>query len=67
MRSLSALTVCGIILFLIGILALAYQGIIFGTATASPNQPEPWAWILSAVAVLVGLVLMMFGRPRTQP
>ena len=67
MRPLRPLTVFGIILFLVGILALAYQGIIFGTGTASPNQPEPWAWIASAVAVLLGLLFMMFGGRRTQP
>jgi hypothetical protein len=64
MRSLRPLTVFGWVLFAIGVLALAWQGMIYATHTAETGQPEPVAFILSIVAVVVGIVCAVVGRRR---
>lgn len=59
-----AVAVCGMVLFAIAVLALAYQGIVYATHTGEPYQPEPTALILSVVAAVVGLVMWFVGLRR---
>lgn len=59
-----AVSVCGMVLFAIAILALAYQAVVYATHTGAPNQPEPTALILSIIAAVIGLVMWVFGYRR---
>jgi uncharacterized membrane protein YidH (DUF202 family) len=63
------ITVFGLILLALGVLALAYQGVIYATHTGDTGQPEPVAFILSIVAVVVGIIFAVVGgrRRRTMP
>jgi hypothetical protein len=68
MRAMRPVTVFGLILLALGILALAYQGMIYATHTGATGQPEPVAFILSIVAVVVGIICAVVGgRRRTMP
>ena len=68
MRAMRPIKVFGLILLAIGILALAYQGMIYATHTADTGQPEPVAFVLSIVAVVVGVICALVGgRRRTMP
>ncbi len=69
MRAMRPITVFGLILLAIGVLALAYQGVIYATHTGDTGQPEPVAFILSIVAVVVGIIFAVVGgrRRRTMP
>ena len=69
MRAMRPITVFGLILLALGILALAYQGVIYATHTGDTGQPEPVAFILSIVAVVVGIIFAVVGgrRRRTTP
>jgi len=58
------ITVFGLILLALGILALAYQGVIYATQTGDTGQPEPVAFILSIVAVVVGIIFALVGGRR---
>jgi hypothetical protein len=58
------ITVFGLILLALGILALAWQGMIYATHTAETGQPEPVALILSIVAVVVGFIFALVGGRR---
>ena len=64
MRTMRPVTVFGLILLAIGILALAYQGMIYATHTAATGQPEPVAFVLSIVAVVVGVICALVGGRR---
>ena len=64
MRSMRPVTVFGWVLFAIGVLALAYQGVIYATHTGEVGQPEPVAFILSIVAVVIGIVCAVVGGRR---
>ena len=64
MRSIRPVTVFGWVLFAIGVLALAYQGVVYATHTGAGGQPEPVAFILSIVALVVGIVCAVVGRRR---
>ena len=64
MRPIRPVTVFGWVLFAIGVLALAWQGMIYATHTAQPGQPEPVALVLSIVAVVVGLICAAVGGRR---
>jgi hypothetical protein len=57
-------TVFGWVLFAIGVLALAYQGVIYATHTGATGQPEPVAFILSIVAVVIGIICAVVGSWR---
>lgn len=69
MRAMRPITVFGLILLALGVLALAYQGVIYATHTGDTGQPEPVAFILSIVAVVVGIIFAVVGgrRRRTMP
>ena len=64
MRSIRPVTVFGWVLFAIGVLALAYQGVVYATHTGAVGQPEPVAFILSIVALVVGIVCAVVGGWR---
>jgi hypothetical protein len=51
-------------LFAIGVLALAYQGVVYATHTGDVGQPEPVAFILSIVALVVGIICAVVGGWR---
>jgi uncharacterized membrane protein YidH (DUF202 family) len=64
MRAMRPITVFGLILLALGVLALAYQGVIYATHTGDTGQPEPVAFILSIVAVVVGIIFAVVGGRR---
>ena len=64
MRTMRPVTVFGLILLAVGILALAYQGVVYATHTGAAGQPEPVALILSVVAVVVGVICALVGARR---
>jgi hypothetical protein len=72
---MKALTILGVVLIVLGVLALAYQGITYTTretvldvgpieATAERERTIPLPPVLGAVAVAAGVIVLVVGGRR---